>query len=216
MESINNLLAHLRTDYVSDDIFSGNFSEDPFDSFAKWMKEAVGKGVSIPNAMHLSTVGTNGRPSGRILLLHGMDKRGFIFYTNFESRKGDDLLNCRFASITFFWAELYRQVRIEGEVCSLPEDESDKYFLSRPRESQIAATASLQSRVLESRELLEKRVKEIEDKYKNKSIPRPPYWGGYFLTPYQIEFWQGRAHRLHDRIIYSHENNIWTIRRLYP
>jgi pyridoxamine 5'-phosphate oxidase len=216
MNSINKKLSELRTEYRSDDSVTGAFPANPFEQFEKWMDEAINSGTQIPNAIHLSTTGKDGRPSGRIVLLNGFDDRGFIFYTNYESRKGNDLENCRFAAITFFWNELYRQVRIEGEAFRLPESESDEYFRTRPRESQISALASEQSRILISREILEKRVLELGEKYKDLPVPRPSCWGGYYLSPNRIEFWQGRVHRLHDRIRYRLENNSWTIERLYP
>jgi pyridoxamine 5'-phosphate oxidase len=173
--------------------------------------------VNLPNAMHLATIGTDGRPSGRIMLLRGFDDRGFVFFTNHDSRKGNDLKNINYASMTFFWSELFRQVRIEGDVCQVPDWESNKYFQSRPRESQISALASEQSRILESRESLEKKVKELEHRFKDQSITRPANWGGFYLSPKFIEFWQGRAHRLHDRILYKLEkNNSWNVQRLYP
>jgi len=151
------------------------------------------------------------------MLLRGFDERGFVFFTNHDSRKGNDLKSSNYASMTFFWGELFRQVRIEGDVHRVPEWESDKYFQSRPRESQISALASEQSRVLESRGSLEKKVSELEQRFKGQPIPRPANWGGFYLSPKFIEFWQGRAHRLHDRILYKLEkNNSWNVQRLYP
>ncbi len=217
MRSINKKLADLRIEYNIGETASGVFSDNPIDQFEKWMEDAISSSAAIPNAMHLSTVGDDGRPSGRIVLLNGLDERGFIFYTNYESRKGQDLKHCPYASLTFFWSELFRQVRIEGEVFRLPESESDDYFRSRPRESRISAAASEQSNILESREYLEKRIIELEKKYKDLPVPRPYGWGGYYLSPDRIEFWQGRTQRLHDRIVYIKEaGGIWKIQRLYP
>ncbi len=216
MRSINQKLAALRIEYKFEEQAETDFSANPFDQFEKWMEDAIYSGVAIPNAMHLSTTGNDGRPSGRIVLLHGLDERGFIFYTNYESRKGRDLKYCRYASLTFFWSEMFRQVRIEGEVTMLPESESETYFRSRPRDSQISAVASEQSRVLESREVLEKKVFELEQKYKGLPVPRPDEWGGYYLSPYKVEFWQGKPGRLHDRILYILTGRSWKIQRLYP
>jgi len=216
MKSINKRLAGLRIDYGSYDQPEDEYPANPFDKFEKWMGEAIDTGTLIPNAMHLSTVGRDGRPSGRVVLLNGLDERGFIFYTDYQSRKGSELKHFRFASITFFWSELFRQVRVEGEIFRLPEAESEEYFRSRPRESQISALASEQSMILESREILEKRVVELEHKYKDLPVPRPPEWGGYCLSPERIEFWQGRPRRLHDRILYILLDRSWKIQRLFP
>ena len=216
MKSINRRLADLRIDYRPNVKPESDNPANPFDKFEKWIGEAIDSGAAIPNAMILSTVGNDGRPSGRVVLLHGLDERGLIFYTHYQSRKGNDLRQCRFASVTFFWSELFRQVRVEGEVSKLPETESEEYFRSRPRESQISAMASEQSKILEHRELLEKRVVELEQKYKDLPVPRPPEWGGYYLSPDRIEFWQGRPGRLHDRILYTLSDRSWKILRLFP
>lgn len=217
MKSVRQLITVFRTEYISQGIDIKKVSENPIDQFEKWIKNAIKNKVILPNAMHLSTVGTDGRPSGRIVLLRGFDERGFVFFTNYDSRKGFELKNNNYASITFFWRELFRQVRIEGDVYQIREEESDKYFQSRPRESQIGAMASDQSKILENRNVLEKKVTELEDSYKGQRIPRPANWGGYYLSPVSIEFWQGRTHRLHDRIVYIlDKNNIWNIQRLYP
>jgi pyridoxamine 5'-phosphate oxidase len=216
MKSINEKLAGLRIDYRSIDQPDDDYPADPLNKFEKWMASAIDAGAAIPNAMHLSTVGSDGRPSGRIVLLHGLDERGFIFYSDYQSRKGNDLNQNRFASVTFFWSELFRQVRVEGEVFRLPGSESENYFRSRPRESQISALASEQSKIMESRELLEKRVFELEQKYKDQDVPRPAGWGGYYLSPYRIEFWQGKPARLHDRILYTLIDRSWKIQRLFP
>lgn len=217
MQSIRKLIAVLKSEYISPGINMKDIADNPPDQFEKWIEEAIKKKVSMPNAMHLVTVGKNGRPSGRMMLLRGFDERGFVFFTNYDSRKGNELRNNNFASMTFFWNELYRQVRIEGYVHRLPADESDTYFQSRSRESQISAFASEQSRILESRESLENKVSELKHRFDNQPIPRPPHWGGFYLSPIQVEFWQGRSHRLHDRIRYRLEkDNFWNIQRLYP
>lgn len=208
----------LRNEYHGEGIDSGNFSEDPIIQFERWMEDAISHNVKEPNALHLATADASGRPSGRIVLLRDFSERGFSFFTNYGSRKGDDLQQNNQASMTFFWSELYRQVRIGGKVYKLPAEESDAYFRSRPRESQISAVASQQSRVLENRELLEKMAAEIDEKYRDRPVPRPDDWGGYYLWPEYVEFWQGREHRLHDRIQYirTAPDGGWTIRLLYP
>jgi len=216
MVSINQKLAELRIDYKSGDEAHFDIQKNPLVQFEKWMEDAINSRAAIPNAMHLSTTGNDGRPSGRIVLLHGLDDRGFIFFTNYESRKGRDLKHCPYASLTFFWSELFRQVRIEGEVNMLSESESEKYFRSRPRDSQISALASEQSRILDNRESLENRIRILDEKYKGMPVPLPSEWGGYFLAPGRMEFWQGRPHRLHDRILYIHNDDSWKIQRLYP
>ena len=217
MKSVRQLITIFRTEYISQGINVIDIADNPIDQFEKWIEDAIKNKVKMPNAMHLATIGTDGRPSGRIMLLRGFDERGFVFFTNHDSRKGNDLKSSNYASMTFFWSELFRQVRIEGDVHQVPVGESDKYFQSRPRESQISALASEQSRVLESRASLEKKVNVLEQRFKHQSIPRPDNWGGFYLSPIQIEFWQGRTHRLHDRIQYNLEGrNHWNIQRLYP
>ncbi len=208
----------LRNEYHGGGIDLGNFAEDPIVQFERWMEEAIGSNVKEPNAVHLATADATGRPSGRIVLLRDFSERGFSFFTNYGSRKGDDLEQNNQASMTFFWSELYRQVRIGGRVYKLPADESDAYFRSRPRESQISAVASQQSRILENRELLEKSAAEIDEKYRDRPVPRPDDWGGYCLSPEYVEFWQGREHRLHDRLQYIKTDGgmAWTIRLLFP
>jgi len=217
MKSVRQLITIFRTEYISQGINVKDIADNPIDQFEKWIEDAIKNKVNLPNAMHLATIGTDGRPSGRIMLLRGFDERGFVFFTNHDSRKGNDLKSINYASMTFFWSELFRQIRIEGDVYQVPEWESDKYFQSRPRESQVSALASEQSRVLESRASLEKKVNELEQRFKDQPIPRPANWGGFYLSPKFIEFWQGRAHRLHDRILYKLEkNNSLNVLRLYP
>ncbi len=216
-KSVRQLVANFRNEYISEGIDEKDILKDPVQQFEKWFNEAVNNKLAEPNVMHLSTVGENGRPSGRIVLLKGFDENGFVFYTNYDSRKGRELQNNRYASLTFLWLELYRQVRIEGKVQTVTSEESDNYFSSRPRGSQIGALASTQSKILDSREALEKIAGELDKKYKDKPVPRPDNWGGYCLKPDLIEFWQGRANRLHDRILYTLSNdNKWIIQRLFP
>jgi pyridoxamine 5'-phosphate oxidase len=218
MKPTQKIIASSRTEYISDGLDELTLSGNPLDLFEKWMAEAERKIAGTPNATFLATAGPDARPSGRIVLLRGFDERGFEFFTNYESRKGIELRGNNYASMTFFWNELFRQVRIEGKIHKLPEEESDEYFSSRPRESQIAAIASDQSRVLPDRELLEERVRETGKLFEGKPVVRPTHWGGYRLSPTSIEFWQGRPHRLHDRILYTRENisYSWIFERLYP
>lgn len=216
-KSLRQLVANFRNEYISRGISEKDVDNNPIIQFEKWFEEAVKNKVNEPNAMHLATVNKEGKPSGRVMLLKGFDERGFTFFTNYESRKGKELTENSFAAITFLWLELYRQVRIEGLVKKISEKESDEYFYSRPRGSQIGAWASAQSNLLISREELDNKTKELETKFKNNPIPRPPHWGGFCLSPNLIEFWQGRASRLHDRIRYElQQDGNWLIQRLSP
>jgi pyridoxamine 5'-phosphate oxidase len=189
---------------------------NPIAQFQKWWEQAIESKIEEVNAMTLATVNSFGFPSARIVLLKGYNENGFIFFTNYESRKGNELEVNPNASIVFFWKELERQIRIEGFVSKLSEKESTDYFKSRPIESQIGAWASPQSSVIVSRELLENNFTALELKYANQEIPKPPHWGGYILNPVQLEFWQGRPGRLHDRIEYGKVDGDWIIKRLAP
>ncbi len=206
-------LAALRKDYALKTL--DQVDRDPLKQFGLWMVEAIHAQVPEPTAMTLSTVGQDGRPSGRIVLLKGVDPRGFVFYTNYESRKGNDLAARPVASLTFLWKELERQVRIEGTVEKVTAEESDEYYRTRPLGSRIGAWASPQSAVLVSREWLEERWKELAQEH-GDNPPRPPHWGGYRVLPDYLEFWQGRTSRLHDRIIYRREGSAWKVSRLAP
>ena len=190
--------------------------EDPLDLFRRWYAAAERAGIYHPEAMALGTATPDGIPAVRMVLLKGLDARGFTFFTNYESRKGLELRDNPRAALTFYWAVLERQVRIEGIVSRLSEAESLAYFRSRPRGSRIGAWASRQSDVLESREVLERRVRECEARFPNGDIPLPPFWGGYWLAPARIEFWQGRVNRLHDRLLFERTATGWTSARLYP
>ncbi len=189
---------------------------DPFELFEAWLKEAEASEPNDPSAMSLSSVGADGMPSSRMVLLKGVDPRGFVFYTNFESRKGEQLLTKPKAALLFHWKSLRRCVRIEGEVEVVAGEEADAYFSSRPRQSQIGAWASQQSRPLEGRFELEKRVALYAAKHAVGSVPRPDYWSGFRVMPRRIEFWQDGAFRLHDRLVYSRSGEGWTTERLYP
>ena len=191
-------------------------NKNPINQFADWWDEAIDSNIEEANAMTLATVNEQGYPSARIVLLKDFNEYGFVFFTNYESRKGKSLLNNPKAAVVFFWKELERQVRIEGIVEKISEEESTAYFTSRPIESKIGAWASPQSKSIESRTFLEERFKNYEQQFSNHDIPKPPHWGGYIVKPLRIEFWQGRPGRLHDRIEYNKNNEGWTIERLAP
>ena len=190
---------------------------NPVELFQRWFNEAIAAGLSLPEAMTLATSTADGKPSARIVLLKQIDENGFVFYTNYQSSKARDLDINPEAALVFYWPQLERQVRVEGKVARTSVEESDRYFQTRPRESQIGALASPQSEVISSREVLQQRAEELEQLYEGREVERPAHWGGYRLTPERIEFWKGRIGRLHDRILYEHERDgSWTIRRLAP
>lgn len=209
-------IASLRQSYSQNELLEENVLETPFKQFGKWFEEALNAQVLEPNAMHLSTISA-GKPHGRIVLLKGFDEQGFSFYTNYLSNKGHDMAEIPFASLTFFWGDLERQIRIEGSIEQVSGEESDEYFHSRPRGSQIGAWVSNQSTVIDGRKVLEKRLEELEKEFEGSEIiPRPAHWGGYRVVPNKIEFWQGRPNRLHDRILFTKVGNDWKIERLSP
>lgn len=213
------LLSNLRTDYNVGELLEGELDANPLIQFQRWFDQALEAHLPEPNAMTLATIGANGRPSARTVLLKEVD-HGFVFYTNYTSRKAQDLAACPYAALTFYWYALHRQVRVEGRVERVSADESDEYFASRPIGSRIGATASPQSQVIASRAELEQRVQQISEQYRDGLLPRPDYWGGYRLIPDSIEFWQGRPSRLHDRLRYSQQQTdqgeFWIIERLAP
>ncbi len=233
-------IADLRREYNLAGLRRRDLAEEPLVQFQRWFDQATGarasgrarkffitlyksllliRGVEQidVNAMTLATVDGEGRPSARIVLLKGVDQRGFIFYTNYRSRKGEELAHNPNAALTFYWPEQERQVCVAGEVTQLPSSESDAYFQSRPRGSRIAACASDQSQTVADREALEKKWREFEKRYPGEDVPRPAHWGGYVLRPQRIEFWQGRPNRLHDRFRYTRQrDNTWLIERLFP
>jgi pyridoxamine 5'-phosphate oxidase len=209
-------LADLRKDYTLNGLSKQDVLVNPFNQFEKWFEEALTAEVIEPNAMVISTFGDDGYPHGRVVLLKEVDSTGFLFYTNYNSHKGADIKAHPVAALTFWWAELERQVRVTGTVEKVHETESEAYFSIRPRSSQLGAWVSEQSNVIENRSFLVERLAQLEQKFKDQPVPRPPHWGGYRVIPREIEFWQGRPSRLHDRIRYRIENEEWIIERLSP
>jgi pyridoxamine 5'-phosphate oxidase len=210
-------VANLRKEYTFQGLSETNAHSNPFQQFKTWFDQALTARLPEPNAMTIATATLDGKPSARIVLLKDYDERGFVFYTNYESHKGQLLVANPWGAIAFWWAELERQVRIEGRVEKVSTTESDKYFRSRPVGSQLGAWVSNQSQVIENRQVLERRLEQLKQEYENKEVPRPPHWGGFRVVPEAIEFWQGRPSRLHDRLLYRRgEDGSWTIQRLSP
>lgn len=216
MADLSQQLAQLRRDYVSQLFDKSHVADDPFIQFGRWFKEAMQAEQPDVEAMTLSTATCEGCVSARIVLLKGFDARGFVFFTNYESRKSRELDDNPHAALTFYWHTLNRQIRIEGTVEKTTEQESEDYFQTRPRGSQLGAWASPQSDEIVSRTELERRFAETEERFKEGEIPCPPFWGGWRLQPEHLEFWQGRQSRLHDRIVYTKQNGAWRIARLGP
>ncbi len=209
-------IADIRTDYRKQKLDEEDTAAEPMPQFRKWWEEALASEIHEVNAMTLATVSSGGQPSARIVLLKGLHDDGFVFFTNYESRKGNELALNNRAALVFFWKELERQVRIEGVIEKVSDRESEEYFHSRPHDSQIGAWSSPQSKEISSRDLLEKNVTENRNRFGENEVERPPFWGGYILRPTLVEFWQGRSNRLHDRIEYLRENGRWIKRRLAP
>ncbi|WP_316787988.1 pyridoxamine 5'-phosphate oxidase [Pedobacter frigoris] len=216
MELTKENIQNLRQDYRAAQLSENDVESNPILQFKKWFADAINAQMYEPNVMTLATADSDGKPSARIVLLKDFDENGFVFYTNYESKKGQDLIENPQAALVFFWAELERQVRIEGLVTKVDAQTSSDYFHSRPIGSQIGAMASPQSSIISDRFLLEEKVKELTAEYANKEIPRPLHWGGYLIEPTFIEFWQGRSSRLHDRIVYDLVDGSWIINRLAP
>ena len=209
-------IADIRKDYQLKSLSEQEVDQNPFAQFSVWWNEAVQSDIVEVNAMTLSTVTSTGKPSSRIVLLKGDDEEGFVFFTNYSSDKGRQLMQNHFAALLFFWKELERQVRIEGVVSKVSEEESDAYFNSRPVGSRLGAWASPQSQKISDREVLNNELMKFTEQFDQENIPRPAHWGGYRVKPTRIEFWQGRSNRLHDRILYEQDNDNWQISRLAP
>ena len=210
-------LADLRNDYGLSALTEKSLARDPFRQFEKWFQEAAAARLPEPNAMVLSTAGTDGRPSSRTVLLKALDGRGFVFFSGHESRKGRELAANPRATLLFPWLALERQVLVEGAVARVPREESEAYFRSRPHASQLAAWASPQSSVLPDRAALDAAYKAVEKKFAGQPVPLPPHWGGWRLAPETVEFWQGRRNRLHDRLRYRRDAaGEWVVERLAP
>lgn len=209
-------MQELRKEYTLRGLSEAEVAADALDQFARWFDEAVAAGLREPNAMTLATVSPDGLPSARIVLLKGFDAAGFVFFTNYESRKGRELAHAAHAALVFYWGDLERQVRIEGTVARLANADSDAYFASRPPAAQLGAWASPQSHVIADRTVIEARLAAVGQRFGTVAPPRPPFWGGYRVTANLIEFWQGRPSRLHDRICYQRQGDHWVISRLAP
>ena len=209
-------LARLRKEYTSAGLTESAADTDPIAQFRRWFDAALAADLHEPNAMTLATATPEGRPSARIVLLKGFDERGFVFYTSYEGRKSEEIEANPLFALVFYWGELERQVRVEGRLSRIPEEESDEYFGSRPRGSQLGAWASEQSRPVAGRDALEEQLRNLEAEYEGREVLRPPFWGGYRLEPEVIEFWQGRENRLHDRLVYRRSGGSWRRERLQP
>jgi pyridoxamine 5'-phosphate oxidase len=210
-------IAHLRVDYSLSGLLEKDLAKDPFRQFERWFQEAGAAKVIEPNAMSLATTGRDGRPSVRTVLLKAVDGRGFVFFTNYDSRKGQELAANPHASLLFPWLAIERQVIVEGLVAPVSREESEAYFHSRPRASQLGAWVSQQSSVIPNRDVLEEAFKAVDKKHAGEQVPLPPRWGGFRLNPERVEFWQGRRSRLHDRLAYRRNaQGDWIVERLAP
>ncbi|PNW48612.1 UNVERIFIED_CONTAM: pyridoxamine 5'-phosphate oxidase [Euhalothece sp. KZN 001] len=215
-ETLKNV-AELRRNYTRAGLNETEADPNPFRQFQVWFEQALSAELPEPNAMTLATATPDGKPSARIVLLKGFDEKGFVFYTNYNSRKGEQLANNSYAALVFWWAELERQVRLEGQVEKVSTEESTAYFESRPFGSRLGAWASPQSQVIASRTVLEEKLVALEQQYESETVPKPAHWGGYCLKPTEFEFWQGRPNRLHDRLRYrQQEDEGWIRERLAP
>lgn len=213
---VNRDLSDLREDYKFGELLEESLEKDPFKQFEIWFNQATEENIYEPNAMTVSTISKENKPTSRILLLKEFTKEGFVFYTNYLSNKAKDIEFNNNVALNFFWAQMQRQVRIEGKAFKISYDKSNEYFLSRPRGSQLGAISSIQSSKIKNREELENKYKELESFYDGKTLEKPDHWGGYIVKPEKFEFWQGRTSRLHDRIEFLLSKDNWTISRLSP
>ena len=209
-------LKGLRKEYKKAGLRETDLSPGPMEQFRRWFDEALAADLHEPNAMTVATAGRDGRPSARVVLLKGFDERGFVFYTNYEGRKGREIEENPYCALIFYWGELERQVRVEGRAGRVSPQESDAYYGSRPRGSRLGAWASAQSREVDGREALQERLRSLEGEYEGREVYRPPFWGGYRVEPEAVEFWQGRENRLHDRLVYRRAPDGWEVVRLQP
>jgi pyridoxamine 5'-phosphate oxidase len=217
MGNLNEYIHQVRHDFAKMILDESMIDQDPVRQFEKWFQEAVEAKVNEPNAMVVSTVDEMNHPSARVVFLRGFDQNGFVFYTNYQSRKGKEIEQNPFACFTFFWPELERQIRIEGRLTKQSAADSDAYFMSRPESSRLGAWASPQSETIAKRTVLKAKLEKVKADFSGKTVIRPEWWGGYSLMPYRVEFWQGRESRLHDRIQYQkNEGSGWSISRLAP
>jgi pyridoxamine 5'-phosphate oxidase len=216
MDDLHNHISKLREDFTSGTLNESDVNKDPFAQFEKWLKQAVDSKIHEVQAMHLSSVSSDNKPSSRIVYLREFQNNSFSFYTNYNSKKSQELLKNTNAAITFFWPDLERQIRIEGMVEKASAKQSDNYYNQRPYESKIGAWASEQSHLLSSREELEQKVEQLKKQYSPETIIRPDFWGGFILKANYYEFWQGRKSRLHDRICYEQQAGLWKISRIAP
>ena len=207
----------IRERIIKDELDEQSIEPDPLKQFQKWFDDAIADGLKLPEAMTLATATSEGKPSARIVLLKQVDERGFVFFTNYRSQKAGELDDNTNAALVFYWPQHDRQVRVEGTVTKVSAAESDAYFQTRPRDSQIGALVSPQSEVISGRDVLEERARELEEEFRDQPVQRPAHWGGYLVSPQRIEFWKARPSRLHDRIAYERQSNgSWKISRLAP
>ena len=216
IKKVKNYINSNRRDFADQPFTEKMSADNPIDQYGVWFEEAIESEILDPYAACLSTVNNNREPSSRILYIRDFNSNGFVFYTNYDSKKGSELIENNYGALNVFWGELERQIRIQGKINKVNDSTSDKYFNARPRASKIGAWASNQSQIIKDRNELEDKIKFYEEKFINQDVPRPNNWGGYCLNPSKIEFWQGRPSRLHDRIVYIKENNQWAKSRLSP
>ena len=215
--SSDSAITDARISYEKGELVEDRVARDPFAQFRAWLDEAIAtEGLIEPHAVTVATVAPDGQPSARVVLLRGYDERGFVFFTNYESRKGRELDGAGKAGLLFYWGPLERQIRIDGAVARISADESDAYFAKRPRGHRLSAWASKQSSIVPDRAYLEAQMAEEDARFQDVEVPRPPYWGGYRVVPSAFEFWQGRRNRVHDRIAYVRDGDVWRIERLSP